>query len=55
MNLHDKVHDIMVKNEAGGRMIVNSVNENNWHIDFTYSPLFEMLCSLHVLVKLSII
>lgn len=32
-------------------MKINCVKEKNWNIEFTYSPLFEMLCSLHVLFK----
>lgn len=32
-------------------MIVYTNNEKQWNIEFIYSPLFEMLCSLHVLLK----
>jgi DNA-binding transcriptional ArsR family regulator len=32
-------------------MKVCTINENNWKIEFTYSPLFEMLCSMHVLTN----
>lgn len=32
-------------------MKVHTVYENSWKVEFIYSPLFEMLCSLHVLVN----
>ncbi|MFZ5353691.1 MAG: metalloregulator ArsR/SmtB family transcription factor [Bacillota bacterium] len=32
-------------------MIVYSGSEKEWNIEFIYSPLFELLCSLHVLIK----
>lgn len=28
-----------------------TINENKWHIEFSYSPLFEMLCSMHVVLN----
>lgn len=32
-------------------MKVYTANKDNWKIEFTYSPLFEMLCSIHVLIN----
>lgn len=32
-------------------MKVCTIGENQWKVEFTYSPLFEMLCSIHVLVS----
>lgn len=32
-------------------MEIYKLNYNNWTIEFSYSPFFEMLCSLHVLTK----
>jgi DNA-binding transcriptional ArsR family regulator len=32
-------------------MKVCTINESQWKIEFTYSPLFEMLCSIHVLMN----
>lgn len=32
-------------------MRVYTINDNKWKIEFTYSPLFEMLCSIHVLIR----
>jgi DNA-binding transcriptional ArsR family regulator len=32
-------------------MMVYTASEKEWDIEFSYSPLFEMLCSLHVLSK----
>lgn len=32
-------------------MKVSSIDEKAWKIEFIYSPLFEMLCSIHVLIN----
>jgi DNA-binding transcriptional ArsR family regulator len=32
-------------------MRVYAGSDKNWNIEFVYSPLFEMLCSIHVLIK----
>lgn len=32
-------------------MMIYTASEKEWDIEFSYSPLFEMLCSLHVLSK----
>ncbi|MBB6217478.1 DNA-binding transcriptional ArsR family regulator [Anaerosolibacter carboniphilus] len=37
--------------EFGDGMRVYSGSDKNWNIEFVYSPLFEMLCSIHVLIK----
>jgi len=32
-------------------MKIFSGKEKNWNIDFVYSPFFEMICSIHVLIN----
>ena len=32
-------------------MKIHTINENKWKVEFTYSPLFEVLCSIHVLIN----
>lgn len=32
-------------------MRINTLKEKGWNIEFIYSPLFELLCSLHVLLN----
>lgn len=42
---------ILRKGNYGDFMRINTINKDNWKVEFIYSPLFEMLCSIHVLIS----